>query len=141
MKTIAGQIKWDFQTNGDLVIRDKNGKEIYSEYLSGHWIKYKHDSKGNQIYYENATGFWAKSEYDSGGNQIYYENSIGAICDNRPKPCQNKVIEIEGVKYKLVRVSREGFLENTKNKTTRSRNIFLELYKWITKLFTHSDKY
>jgi len=30
-KTIGQQINWDFKTNGTLVIRDKNGKEIYSE--------------------------------------------------------------------------------------------------------------
>ena len=141
MKTIAGQIKWDFKTNGTLVIKDKNGKCIYFESSNGYWVKREYDSKGNQIYYENATGFWAKSEYDSGGNQIYNENSTGAIWDNRPKPCEDKVIEIDGKKYKLVRVSGEEFLEKTKNKTTRSRNIFQKLYKWITKLFTYPDKY
>jgi len=25
----------------------------------------------------------------------------GVIIDNRPKPCEDKVIEIDGVKYKL----------------------------------------
>ena len=82
MKTIAEQIKWDFKTNGDLVIRDKNGKLIYLEYSGGYWEKY---------------------EYDSQGNQIYLENSKGTIIDNRPKPCEGKVVEIEGIKYKLVK--------------------------------------
>jgi len=80
MKTIAKQINWDFKTNGDLEIRDKNGKIIYSEDSAGVWVK-------------------------------------------------------------IVRVSGEGFLEKTKNKTTRSRNIFWKLYKCITKLFTYSYKY
>ena len=31
MKTIAQQIKWDFETNGDLQIRDKNDNSIYFE--------------------------------------------------------------------------------------------------------------
>jgi len=48
---------------------------------------------------------------------------------------------VDGKKYKLVRVSRAGFLEKTKNKTTRSRNIFKKLYKSITKLFTYPDKF
>ncbi len=61
MKTIAGQINWDFKTNGSLEILDKR-------------VKF-----------------------------IYYENSNGEIIDNRPKPCQNKEIEIDGVKYKLVK--------------------------------------
>lgn len=35
METIAQQIKWDFETNGSLVIKDKNGKEIYFEDSDG----------------------------------------------------------------------------------------------------------
>ena len=82
-QTIAQQIKWDFETNGDLDIRDKNG---------------------NTIYLENSYGYWTKREYDSQGNQIYFEDSGGLIIDNRPKPCENKEIVIEGVKYKLTKV-------------------------------------
>ena len=83
MKTIAEQIKWDFEANGDLKIKDKNGKLIYLEFSSG---------------------FWTKREYDSQGNNTYYEDSKGNIIDNRPKPCENKIVEIEGVKYKLTKV-------------------------------------
>ena len=79
--TIGQQIKWDF-TNGDLVIRDKNGKLIYLEYSGRYREKY---------------------EYDSQGNQIYLENSKGTIIDNRPKPCEGEEIIIKGVKYKLVK--------------------------------------
>jgi hypothetical protein len=124
MKTIAEQIKWDFKTNGDLEIRDKNGNLIYYENSKGFWAKCEYDSNGNTIYFENSDGFWAKCEYDSNGNtiyfersdeywakweydsqgnQIYYENSYGTITDNQPNPCENKVVEIEGVKYKLVK--------------------------------------
>ena len=46
MKTIAQQIKWDFKTNGDLIIRDKNGKLIYREFSDGVWGKYERDSQG-----------------------------------------------------------------------------------------------
>lgn len=42
-------------------------------------------------------------EFDSQGNEIYYENSYGRIKDNRPKPCEDKIVEIDGVKYKLVK--------------------------------------
>ena len=80
MKTFAQQIKWDFKTNGELEIRDKNG---------------------NIIYCEDLTGFWRKWEYDSQGNIIYYENSNGAIIDNRYKP---SVVEIDGIKYKLAKL-------------------------------------
>ena len=81
--TIAQQIKWDFKTNGNLEILDKNGKPIYLE---------------------RSNGTWAKWEYDSRGNVIYFENSDGAIVDNRPKSCENKEIVIGGEKFKLVKV-------------------------------------
>ncbi len=103
-QTIAQQIKWDFKTNGDLKIKDKNSKIIYFEDSSGYWLKVEYDSKSNEIYREHSDGEWVKREYDSEGNVIYYENSSGIIIDDRPKPCEDKVVEIEGQKYKLVKV-------------------------------------
>ena len=82
-QTIAQQIKWDFKTNGNLEIYDKNGKEIYLE---------------------DSDGVWVKKEWDSQGNWIYFENSTGIIIDNRPKSCENKEIVIDGEKFKLVKV-------------------------------------
>ena len=99
--TIAQQIKWDFKTNGDLIIRDKNGKLIYREFSDGVWGKYERDSQGNLIYYENSNGIWAKYEYDSNGKEIYFESSHGIIRDNRPKPCEGKEIVIGGEKIVL----------------------------------------
>ena len=81
--TIAQQIKWDFKTNGNLVIKEKNSKRIY---------------------WENSDGGWVKREYDSQGNLIYFETSNGRIIDNRPKTCEGKVVEIDGEKFKLVKV-------------------------------------
>ena len=103
-QTIAEQIKWNFKTNGDLKIRDKNGNQIYYEDSHGYWEKSEYDSKGNEIYLEDSNGFWRKWEYDSKGNEIYYESSNGTIVDNRPKTCENRVIEIDGVKYKLIKL-------------------------------------
>ena len=124
MKTIAQQIKWDFEANDDLVIRDKNGKSIYWEDSNGRWAKWEYNSQGKEIYWENSNRFWVKAEYDSQGNEIYcedsngnwikceydsqgnriyYEDSYGKIIDKRPKPCENKIVEIEGIKYKLVK--------------------------------------
>ena len=103
-QTIAQQIKWDFETNGFLEIRDKNGNLIYLETSSGFWAKYKYDSQGNRIYRENSNGRWTKREYDSKGNVIYYESINGVIVDNRPKHCEGKIVEFEGEKYKLVKV-------------------------------------
>ena len=104
MKTIAQQIKWDFETNGDFEIKDKNGNRIYLEFSSGFWTKFEYDSQGNQIYFEHSNGFWSKWEYDSKGNVIYFEDSKGVIEDNRPKSCENKEIVIDGEKFKLVKV-------------------------------------
>ena len=76
--TIAQQLKIkDFP----FIIKDNNGKEIYCEHSNGHWHK---------------------REYDDNGNKIYFENSDGLIIDNRPK--QDKIIEIDGIKYKLVKL-------------------------------------
>ena len=84
--TIAQQIKWNFKTNGKLVIKDKKGNRIYFECADGFWAKYEYDSQGKEIYYEDSNRHWAKWEYDSQGNIIYFENSDGQIVDSRPKP-------------------------------------------------------
>ena len=103
-QTIAQQIKWNFKTNGELVIKDKNGNRIYLEGSYGYWVKHEYDSQGNVVFSKNSTGYWIKYERDSKGNKIYWENSNGVIRGQRPKPCEGKVVEIEGVKYKLVKV-------------------------------------
>jgi len=61
------------------------------------------DDSGNLIYSEDADGFWVKMEYDYYGNEIAFEFSDGKTVDNKAKPCQNKIVEIDGVKYKLVK--------------------------------------
>ena len=76
-QTIGQQINWDFETNGKLVIKDKNGKLIY---------------------WENSNGRWTKHEYNSQGKEIYYEDSEGNVDDYRHKPSDDRVVEIDGVK-------------------------------------------
>jgi hypothetical protein len=121
MKTIAQQLN---VTEFPFIIKDKRGNRIYFEESDGYWHKREYDSNNNQIYYEDSDGFWSKyeydsngkvlyfedftgswyrKEYDSNGNQIYYEDSNGDIKDNRPT-CNNKVVEIDGKKYKLVQL-------------------------------------
>ena len=102
--TIAQQIKWDFKTNGNLEIKDKNGRKIYLENSTGYWTKRKYNSKGEEIYREYSGGYWEKREFDSQGNRIFYENSSGEFIDNRPKSCEGKIVEIGGEKFKLVKV-------------------------------------
>ena len=76
-QTIGQWLKWDFKTNGNLVIKDK---------------------KRRTIYLEDSSAFWARSEYDSQEKEIYGENSNGKIIDNRIP----EVIEHNGRKYKLM---------------------------------------
>jgi len=104
MKTIAQQINWDFETNGGLEILDKDNNLIYFENSGGYWAKWEYDSQGNRIYFENSNGYWAKQEWDSQGNRIYFEDSDGVIINKRPKSCEDSVIEIDGVKYKLIKL-------------------------------------
>jgi len=78
-QTIGQWLNWDFEVNGNLYIRDKNG---------------------NLIYQECPSGFWDRRELNLNGIVIYYENSDGVITDNRtPKV---KVIEYNGRKYQLI---------------------------------------
>lgn len=119
-QTIAQQIKWDFEKNGFLEIKDKNGNQIYFEHSdgywekreydsqdnliyfedsNGYWRKHQYDSLGNEIYHEDSFRYWSKREWDSEGNQIYYENSNGEIEDNRPKPLEIPTSISVGVYY------------------------------------------
>ena len=100
MKTIAQQLnvkEFPFE------IKDSKGRTIYYENSERGWFKREYDSNGNITYFESSNGFWEKKEYDSNGNTIiYYENSSEVIVDKRPT-CEGKTVEIDGVKYKLVK--------------------------------------
>lgn len=97
-QTIGQWLNWDFEKNGDLEIRNKNGQIIYWERSSLGWGKYKYDSQGNAIHFEDSHGAWRKWEHDSQGKLIYYENSDGYIEDNRIP----QTITYEGRKYQLI---------------------------------------
>jgi hypothetical protein len=97
-QTIGQWLNWDFKTNGDLKIKDKNENLIYGEDSTGLCVKKEYDSKGNLIYFEDSGGFWLKREYDSKGNLIYYEDSDGKIQDDRIP----EIIEHNGRKYQLI---------------------------------------
>jgi hypothetical protein len=84
---------------------DSNGKETYYEDSDGDWRKSEYDSKGNKTYYETSYGFWSKYEYDEKGNKTYYEDSDGYKEGTpRSQSCADKVIEVDGKKYKLMEV-------------------------------------
>ena len=96
-QTIGQWLNWDFEANGDLKIKDKNGKPIYFEASNEFSARWEYDSQGNQIYFEDSYKYWAKWEWNSEGNEIYYEDSSGKIIDNRVQ-----TITYEGRKYQLI---------------------------------------
>ena len=123
--TIAQQLKIkDFP----FVIKDKDGKQIYYEYLNNYWTKYEYDANGKQIYYEDSNGYWVKREYNANGKEIYYEisngywvkreynandkeiyweNSNGVIKDKRSKTVEVTLEEIAaklGIKVEQLRI-------------------------------------
>jgi len=102
-KTIAQQLNI---TEFPFIIKDKNGNQIYYETSNKYWCKREYDSKENVIYFEDSEGYWRKREYDSKGNRIYYENSKGDIIDNRPKPHEGKIVEIDGIEYELKAIKK-----------------------------------
>ena len=76
-QTIGQWLKWDFEANGTLILKNKNR---------------------SLIYLEDENGYWSKYERDFQDNEIYYENSDGTIIDKRPP----EVIEHNGRKYQLI---------------------------------------
>ena len=76
-QTLGQWLNWDFEANGNLNVKDKNGALLY---------------------YEDSKGYWEKREHDSEGYRIYYEDSKGRIEDNRTP----EIIEHNGRKYQLI---------------------------------------
>lgn len=82
---------------------DVNGRPTYYENSQGYWERYERNSNGNQTYYEDSDGYWEKWEYDANGEQTYYEDSNGEKrgTPRSAKTCEGKVVEVDGIKYKL----------------------------------------
>ena len=61
------------------------------------------DTNGKVTYYEDSNRFWAQWERDDNGNQAYYEDSNGSKwgTPKSSKTCEGKVVEVDGIKYKL----------------------------------------
>ena len=83
--------------------RDANGSETYYEDSDGEWARYEYDDNGKVTYFESSGGYWYKYERDANGNETYYENSEGVKkgTPKSSKTCEGKVVEVDGIKYKL----------------------------------------
>ena len=84
-------------------IKDANGEVTYCEDSADYWYRWERDANGNVLYYEDSNYFWKRYEYDSNGTVTYYENSDGATrgTPKSAKTCEGKVVEVDGIKYKL----------------------------------------
>ena len=61
------------------------------------------DAKGEVTYHEDSDDYWYKYERDANGKATYYENSTGVKkgTPKSAKTCEGKVVEVDGIKYKL----------------------------------------
>jgi hypothetical protein len=84
-------------------IKDANGKTTYRENSDGFWCRYESDTNGYATYFENSNDYWCKYERDTTGNATYYEDSDGTKrgTPRSAKTCDGKVVELDGIKYKL----------------------------------------
>ena len=55
-QTIGQWLKWDFDANGFLEIRNKDNELIYVEDSNGFLAKWERDSEGRVMYYEDSNG-------------------------------------------------------------------------------------
>ena len=84
-------------------IKDTKGNQTYFEKSYGFWYRCEYDANGKVTYYENSNDYWERWEYDANGNETYYENGDGFKrgTPKSSKTCEGKVLEIDGLKYKL----------------------------------------
>ena len=84
-------------------IKDDKGNETYHEDSSDYWYRYEYDAKGRKTYYEDIDGYWYRYERAANGNATYSEDSDGFKrgTPKSAKTCEGKVVEVDGIKYKL----------------------------------------
>ena len=84
-------------------IEDANGNITYFENRYGFGYKCERDTKGNETYYETSYGYCCRYEYDANGKTTYIDNSDGYKqgTPRSAKTCEGKVVEVDGIKYKL----------------------------------------
>jgi len=84
-------------------ITDANGRVTYYEDCDDYWERYERDVKGRPTYHEDSNGFWQKWKRNADGDVLYYEDSTGVKkgTPKSAKTCEGKVVEVDGIKYKL----------------------------------------
>ena len=84
-------------------IKDANGNLTYRERSKGYCERYERDANGKVTYHEDSNDYWERYEYDAKGKVTYYEDSNGVKwgTPKSSKTCEGKVVEVDGIKYKL----------------------------------------
>ncbi len=84
-------------------IKDANGNLNYYERSNGYWERREYDANGNLTYHEDSSDYWCRWERDANGKETYFENSDGLKrgTPRSSKTCEGKVVEVDGIKYKL----------------------------------------
>jgi len=84
-------------------IKDANGDVTYYETSDSYWERWEYDANDKVTYVENSDGYWERWEYDAKGKQTYCETSDGnkSGTPRSAKTCEGKVVEVDGIKYKL----------------------------------------
>ena len=85
-------------------IKDANGNLTYREYGADLWCRLERDANGNLTYHEDSDDFWCRWERDADGKETYFEASNGVKrgTPRSAKTCEGKVVEVDGIKYKLI---------------------------------------
>ena len=105
MKTLAQTYKKQFgSVEFPFEIYDAKGNRTYWENSNGYWERREYDAKGNLTYRESSDGYWWRAEYDAKDNRTYWENNNGMKLGTPKNSCSNKVVQIDGKKYKLTEV-------------------------------------
>ena len=85
-----------------IIIKDANGNRTYYEDKEG-WQKWEYEANGNETYWGDSDDNWVRTERDANGWQTYCECNDG-FKEGTPrsaKTCEGKVVEVDGIKYKL----------------------------------------
>ena len=84
-------------------IQDAKGNVTYFENSNGYWERREYDANGNLTYHEDSGDYWCRLELDAKGKETYFENSNGVKrgTPRSAKTCEGKVVEVDGIKYKL----------------------------------------
>ena len=84
-------------------IIDAECNETYYEDSDGYCERREYDANGKLTYYEDSDDHWYRREYDANGDESYFEDSKGVKrgTPRSAKTCEGKVVEVDGIKYKL----------------------------------------